>query len=145
MTTITEPSTGRFFVELELTNDADLVQAETGAITPDKVRRLKIRGVVDSGATRLVIPESVAKALGLEVVGKETVRYDDGRKAERPVVRRVHLSCIGRQSIFNAIVEPDRESVLIGAIVMEDLDLLVDCVTGRLMPRDPNGIISEVE
>ena len=145
MTTTTEPSMGPCSVELELANDADLMRAETGIITPDKVRRVKIRGVVDSGATRLVIPESVAKALGLEVTGKMTVRYADGRKAERPVVGRCQLSYIGRQSIFNAIVEPDRDSALIGAIVMEDLDLLIDCVTGRLVPRDPNGIISEVE
>ena len=41
----------------------------------------------------------------------------------------------GRESVFNAIVEPDRESVLIGAIVLEDLDFLVDCVGQRLVPR----------
>ena len=51
----------------------------------------------------------------------------------------------GRESIFNAIVEPDRESALIGAIVMEDLDLLIDCTAQRLVPRDPKQIISEVE
>jgi hypothetical protein len=47
--------------------------------------------------------------------------------------------------VFSAIVEPDRDSALIGAIVMEDLDLLVDCVAQRLAPRDPDQIISEVE
>jgi hypothetical protein len=29
--------------------------------------------------------------------------------------------------------------------VLEDLDLIVDCTHGRLVPRDPRHIISEVE
>jgi hypothetical protein len=42
-------------------------------------------------------------------------------------------------------VEPNRTDVLIGAIVLEDLDLLVDCRTQTLRPRDPGGIIAEIE
>ena len=42
-------------------------------------------------------------------------------------------------------VEPDRDSALIGAIVLEELDLVVDCVTEMLCPRDPRHIISEIE
>jgi hypothetical protein len=34
---------------------------------------------------------------------------------------------------------------LIGAIVMEDLDFLVDCAIQTLQPRDPNGIVGEIE
>jgi hypothetical protein len=51
----------------------------------------------------------------------------------------------GRDSVFNAIVEPARESALIGAIVLEDLDFLVDCTGQRLVPRDPKQIVSEAE
>ena len=145
MVTMQEPVMGRFSVEVELANDADLMRAEIGDISADQVRRLRIRGVVDSGATRLVIPESVAKQLGLEISGNVSVRYADGRTAEQAVAQRVRLSCQGRESIFSAIVEPGRESVLIGAIVMEELDFLIDCTGQRLVPRDPDRIISEVE
>ena len=106
---------------------------------------MRIRGVVDSGASRLVIPASVAQQLGLELSGEASVRYADGHTAERSIARRVHLSYGGRDSIFNAIVEPARESVLIGAIVLEDLDFLVDSTRQRLVPRDPKQIISEIE
>jgi len=34
---------------------------------------------------------------------------------------------------------------LIGAIVLEDLDLLVDCQNQRVVPRDPSGAIYEIE
>lgn len=136
---------GRFSVEIDLANDGDLVRASASLITPDQVRRERVRGVVDSGATRLVIPEAVARRLGLEMSGTTQVRYADGRLAVRPIARRISLSYGGRESVFNAIVEPGRESVLIGAIVMEDLDLLIDCTGQRLVPRDPKQIISEVE
>jgi predicted aspartyl protease len=140
-----EQNMGRFSVEVELANDEDLVRAKAGQIARDQVRRVRISGVVNSGATRLEIPESAAKQLGLEISGTVKVRYADGRTGERPVARRISLSYGGRESIFNAVVEPERESALIGAIVLEDLDFLVDCTAGRLVPRDPKQIVSEAE
>jgi predicted aspartyl protease len=106
---------------------------------------MRARGVVDTGATRLVIPQLVASQLGLTISGSVKVRYADGRTAERPIARYIHLTYGGRDSVFNAVVEPGRESVLIGAIVLEDLDFVVDCTGQRLVPRDPDKIISEVE
>jgi clan AA aspartic protease len=145
MTVIKEPVMGRFSVEVDLANYKDLIRAETGLILPDQVRHVRVRGVVDSGATRLVIPASIVQQLGLESTGNAQVRYADGRVAQRPFVKDVHLAYGGRQSVFNAIVEPDRESILIGAIVLEDLDFLVDCGTQRLVPRNPKQIVSEAE
>jgi predicted aspartyl protease len=140
-----EPTMGRFSVEVELTNHEDLYRAKAGIIAPGDVRRARVRGVVDSGATRLVIPGSLARQLGLESSGSAKVRYADGSTAERTIVKDVHLSYGGRESVFNAIVEPTRDSILIGAIVLEDLDFLIDCGGQRLVPRDPHQIVSEIE
>ena len=145
MTTIKEPTVGRFAVDVVLANQGDLHDAKAGRITPGQVRRVTIRGVVDSGAARLVIPASTAEQLGLEISGTSQVRYADGRTANRAVARGVQLAYAGRDGTFSAIVEPNRDSALIGAIVLEDLDLIVDCTTGRLLPRDPAHIISEIE
>ncbi len=145
MAAATELTMGRFSVDVELANDLDLGRAESGDISPNEVRRTVVRGVVDSGATRLVIPESVANLLGLKISGTAKVRYADQRLADRDIAERIRLSYGGRSSVFNAVVEPARESALIGAIVLEDLDFVVDCTAGRLVPRDPNQIISEAE
>ncbi len=136
---------GRFQVEVELANNADVIDASRGLIPPEKVRRVRIEGVVDSGAARLVIPETIVKELGLTITGSTGVRFADGRTANRAVSNQVHLRYLGRDGIFTAIIEPGRQTALIGAIVLEDLDLLVDCKAGKLVPRDPNQIISEVE
>ena len=145
MTDLKEQAMGRFSVEVELANQKDRFRAEAGLITPEQIRRVRVRGVIDSGATRLVIPTSVAQQLGVEVSGNAKVRYADGRTSERAIVKDIYLSYGGRESVFNAVVEPDRESVLVGAIVLEDLDFLVDCTAGRLVPRDPKQIVSEIE
>ena len=47
--------------------------------------------------------------------------------------------------MFSAVVEPDRDTALIGVIVLEELDLVVDCVTQTLQPRDPNRMLTEIE
>ena len=55
------------------------------------------------------------------------------------------LQIQGRDGVFSAIVEPGRSEALIGAIVLEDLDFLVDCAQQKLIPRDPTYIVSEIE
>ncbi|MCC7291573.1 MAG: aspartyl protease family protein [Phycisphaerales bacterium] len=102
-------------------------------------------GVVDTGATRLVLPKSVVEELGLPPGGDVGVKYADGRKATRPVAASAHLSYAGRGSVFDAVIEPKRKDALIGAIVLEALDLIVDCTQQKLVPRDPERPIAELE
>ena len=83
--------------------------------------------------------------LGLPLGDPIKVRYADGRRARRKVVEGVYVQLLGRHGTFTAISEPKRETALIGAIILEDLDLLVDCVDQRLIPRDPSGVTSEIE
>jgi predicted aspartyl protease len=137
---------GRFSVDFEVSNNKDRIRAEDGTIKPDDVRRITIRGVVDSGATRLVLPESVVKKLGLPVTkNKVKVRYADRRVGTRDAVEEVHVELQGRSGNFTAIVEPKRRSALIGAIVLEDLDFVVDCTAQKLVPRNPKYVVSEIE
>lgn len=136
---------GRFSVEIKLANSIDDSDARRGLISAEKVRQIIKRGVIDTGATRLVIPESVAEQLGVREVGEVQVRYADNRKATKKLVDDVLVEILGRKATFRAAVEPDRDSVLIGAIVLEDLDFIVDPVAETLKPRDPKFIISEVE
>lgn len=136
---------GCFAVEFKLVNSIDAADARRGMLSSEHVRQVIIQGVVDTGATRLVIPESVAELLGVREVGETRVRYADNRTATRRLVDDVQVELLGRQATFRAVVEPDRISALIGAIVLEDLDLVVDCITQTLHPRDPKLIISEIE
>jgi predicted aspartyl protease len=136
---------GRVAVQIEIANDGDLAVAEAGHLPADQVRRTMVEGIVDTGAAMLVLPESVARQLGLPRTGSTSVRYADRRTATRDIVGRARVEIQGRASVFDAVVEPGRTSALIGAIVLEALDLLVDCKTQTLQPRDPNTMITEIE
>ena len=136
---------GRFSVEIEVANYGDMEVARRGLMPPDQVRRETIPGVVDSGAVRLVLPEAVVKRLGLPLGGPVPVKYADNRRGRRKVAEGVFAQLLGRHGTFTAVVEPKRDTALIGAIVLEDLDLLVDCKNQRLVPRDPSGPLSEIE
>jgi predicted aspartyl protease len=136
---------GRFSVDIELANNDDLALVRRGLLPPDQVRRETIQGVVDSGAARLVLPEAVVKRLGVPLGGPVPVKYADNRRVRRKVAEGVFAQLLGRHGIFTAVVEPKRDTALIGAIVLEDLDFLVDCKNSRLVPRDPSGPLSEIE
>ena len=136
---------GRITIDFDVSNFGDRAAAERDQLDASKIRRSAIKGIVDTGATRLVLPASTVKKLGLEPSGKVKVRYADGRIGKRDTVEGVYVELLGRHGIFTAIVEKRRKDALIGAIVLEDLDLIVDCQRNRLVPRDPDFIISEIE
>jgi len=136
---------GRFSVEVAVANHEDVVQAKKGFLPPDQVRRSRIMGVVDTGAARLILPASVVAELGLPEAGQVTVKFADGRQEAKTVVGDVQLEIQGRSSVFTAVVEPGRADALVGAIVLEELDLVPDCTRQALLPRDPRGLIAEID
>jgi predicted aspartyl protease len=85
---------GCFSVEFEVVNYADLIRAQDGTLSADRVRRETIRGVVDSGATKLVLPQAVVKRLGLPLGNPVQVRYADGREAEREGAEGVYVQLL---------------------------------------------------
>ena len=135
---------GRFAVKVAVTNYGDLEEVRRGHLDQKKVRRSRIKGVVDPGATGLVLPMAVVRKLGLPITGQVQVRYADGRTATRETAV-THLELMGRNGVYTATVEHERKTALIGAIVLEDLDYLVDCRHQRLVPRDPRFVITEIE
>jgi predicted aspartyl protease len=136
---------GRFSVEVEVANYGDLELKRRGLLPPESVRREMIEATVECGATKLVLPEAVVKRLGLPLGDKINVRYADGRRVRRREAKGVYLKLLGRDDTFSAIVEPRRDTGLIGAMVLEGLDLLVDCTAQRVVPRDPSGPLYEIE
>jgi predicted aspartyl protease len=136
---------GRFSVELKVSNHEDVIDARRGRLAGDKIRSVTLSGVVDTGATRLVLPESTVTQLGLPVTGTIGVRFADGRRDQKNLAGDVQVEIQNRSGVFSAIVEPGRSDALIGAIVLEELDFIADCITQSLVPRDPKQPIAEIE
>ena len=136
---------GRITVDIVLADNREVVKAALEDRIPESVKHLTVQGLVDTGATRLVLPQRTVDELNLQQAGDVSVRDADNRRETRPRVTNVWLSLCGRDGVFSATVEPNREDALIGAIVLEELDLIVDCPTESVHPRDPDMIVTEIE
>lgn len=132
-----EGNVGRVSVVVKFSNLGDLIRARDGTLPQDQVRQVSEFGIVDTGAAMCVISQAMADKLGLPFNSEVTVKYADSRTAKRTIVEQLEVEIMGRRSTFRAVVEPDRKEPLIGVIVLEDLDLLVDPRNQTLHPRDP--------
>lgn len=83
----------------------------------------------------LVLPQDLVEALGLREVGKVIVTYADERKEERALAGIVTVRSGNRLTTLNCIVGPPGSEPLLGQVVLETMDLLVDCSQQKLIPR----------
>src|SRR5690242_2849973 len=92
MATVTEGvEMGRVIVEFVLSNNQDVQLSALGAIPPEKIRRVRAQGLVDTGSNHVVLPQTIAEQLGLPLKGEATVRYADQRRATRKIAHELHL------------------------------------------------------
>lgn len=126
---------GEVKVQVELENYDDRAVASRGFLPVDQVRCQRADVVVDSGAVMLVLPQDLVEALGLRTLRKAIVTYADERKEEREVAGVVSVKVAGRHVETNCVVGPPGSEPLLGQIVLEEADLLVDCANQRLIPR----------
>ena len=132
-------------MKLQLANSIDLARAQAGDTPIDEVRRFTCSGVVDSGAAHLVLPQAAMDQLGLPESWQAKTRYTDGSTGERSAIKNVSRELCGRESVFSAVIEPGRQDAFVGTIMMEELDLVIDCVTAELLPRDPEKWVAELD
>ena len=105
------------------------------------------RFLVDTGATHLCIPEHVAVQLGYDLTGapvrENTVA--DGSHHRVPYVGPLALAFANRSCFVGALVVGDEG--LLGAIPMEDMDLVVTPADQSLAvnPKNPHLALATVK
>lgn len=119
-----------------------LIHAEIKLDNPKQApgNSVSTQALVDTYALHLCIPEALARQLNLAAERVRRVTFADGRSVEAPYVGPVRVEAAGRSCFVGAMVFGDE--VLLGAIPMQDLDLLVDPARQQLVPRDPRGPVS---
>lgn len=91
---------------------------------------------IETRAVHLRLPEHVALQLGLAELEKREVTLADGSKSLVSYVGPVKTSFRNRSCYTGAMVLGDE--VLLGAIPMEDMDLIVRPATRDVAPNPPN-------
>ncbi len=101
-------------------------------------RALTVTSLVDTGTLLLCLPERVASRLEPEELERREVRTADGELHRVPYVGPVLIGFENRRCLAGALVMGDE--VLLGAVPMEDMDVLVSPATRTLVvnPESPD-------
>lgn len=102
----------------------------------DPTKQVEVEALVDTGATMLLLPEDVIKQLGLRKMREVPVRYADNSIKQKSIYGGIILEMKGREGEFEAICEVEGSQALVGQVVLEVLDLVVNPKTHQVMP-DP--------
>ena len=102
------------------------------------LKPMEVEALADTGAVHLCIPEHVRFQLKLEQQDKKEVTLADGSRRLVPYVGPLEIRFKNRIGFAGALVMGDQ--VLLGAIPMEDMDLVVLPKHRRLdvNPDSPN-------
>lgn len=136
---------GEVNVNIELENYGDRVMAARGYLKESEIRRARTRALVDTGAVMLMLPQDLVEELGLEYTRKAIVRYADERKEERNIAGGVIIK-IGKRFMFtDCIVGPPNSEPLIGQIILEGMDLIIEPVEQTLTPRPESPYLPQLK
>jgi len=92
-----------------------------------EIQPVEVEALVDTGSVHMVIPEQVRLQLQLDEHDRKEVTLADGTKRLVPYVGPIEVRFKNRVGFVGAIIMGDQ--CLLGAIPMEDMDLVV-------MPKD---------
>ena len=126
---------GEIVVDVELENPVDRGAFERGYGKESDIRRTSVKGIVDTGAVMIMLPQNVVERIGVAIRRTVVVTYADERKEERPVAGPVTIRLCNRFMSIDCVVGPPLSEPLIGQIVLEALDLIPDCRNQTLGPR----------
>ena len=117
---------GMVYEEITLKNVKDAFKVEVGLIKHEEIRQTTVTAMVDTGAGTLVINEELRQQLGLEVQGSRLATFANNAREKCDVTEPVEIHWKNRLTTVHALVVPDSGKVLLGAIPLEDMDLIVD-------------------
>jgi clan AA aspartic protease len=116
---------GLVYADIELINGEDITLAKRHIIGEEEIKSIKVNALVDTGSYMLCINENIQEQLQLPVVERRTGQLANGTIVEYNVVSHVELRFKNRRTMCNAMVLPGDSEVLLGAIPLEDMDVLI--------------------
>jgi clan AA aspartic protease len=132
---------GLTHVNIQLVNPFDEDQVRRHNMDEDEIRQMTVHAMVDTGSIMLCINEDIQQVLQLPFCKKRRSQTADGRILELDVVGPVKIYYLDRDCSTNAIILPNSQEPLFGAIPMEEMDLYVHPSRQELLPVHPDGPI----
>lgn len=130
---------GLVYAEIEIINGDDLALARKHFIGEDEIKRMIVNIPVNTSSYMLAINENIQEQLQLAVVEKRKAQLANGHIVECDVVAPVELKFKNRRCTCSAMVLPGDSEPLLGAIPLEDMDVLIHPLRQELIvnPEHP--------
>ena len=136
---------GLVYAEIELINGDDLALQRRFIIGEEEVKRMKVTALVDTGSYMLCINENIQEQLQLPVVEKRKAQLANGEIVECNVVAPLEVKCKNRRTSVNAMVLPGDSEVLLGAIPLEDMDVLIHPLRQELIVNPDHPYFAQMK
>ena len=136
---------GLVYADITLINGEDLIMAKRHIIGDEEVKQMTVSMLVDSGAYMLAINENIQEQLQLPVIEKRKAQMANGTIEEYDVVGPVEIRFKNRQSTCRAMVLPGDNEPLLGAIPMEDMDVLIHPLRQELIVNPDHPYFAQMK
>lgn len=135
---------GYVYADIELINASDLTLAKRHIIGEEDIKRMYVNALVDSGSNLMAINENIQEYLHLEFIEKRRFRLADESVIEHDIVGPLMIKFANRIATCSAFVLPGNSEPLLGAIPMEEMDVLIHPASEELIvnPAHPDGAIA---
>ena len=125
---------GKTVEKVIVKNFVDVALCSRGTLKEGEIRSVEIEGLVDTGAAYLCLPPKVIEELGLLYSHSRNVTTANGR-VERRIFSGAVIIIQGRDIEMQVMENDTTTPSLIGYLVLETMDLVVDTRSQKLIPN----------
>lgn len=111
--------------EIELINREDLILSKRHIIGEAEIKKMSDNMLVDTGSVNMCINETVQAQLQFPFIEKRKGQLANGSIVEYEVVGPFEVRFKNRRCTIDAMVLPGDNECLLGAIPLEDIDVLI--------------------
>ena len=126
---------GKVITKIRVENSLDYLLSKRGDISPSEVRFVEVEdALVDTGATLLCMSKKHITVLGLFPLEIREAETAVGT-VQRQVYEGARLTIMGRTCSVDVMELPDGIPALVGYVPLENLDLLPEPKSQKLIPN----------
>jgi clan AA aspartic protease len=116
---------GLVYAEITLINGGDLSLVRHNFIKETEIKKMDVNMRVNTNCVYTFINEAIQSRLQISIVGRKKGQLADGSIVEYDVVSPVEVRFKNRRCTTSAMVLPGDNEPLLGAIPLEDMDVVI--------------------
>ncbi|MEW6097061.1 MAG: retropepsin-like aspartic protease [bacterium] len=125
---------GRVTEKIIIRNYGDVVKASENLIQSSQIRTIEVEAIVDTGATYICLSRVDIERLGLQFHNIIPIKTANG-PANRRTFKGAEIELKGRSFVMEVMENDDTTPALIGYLLLEALDFIVDPKTQSVIPN----------